>query len=133
MKTTGISHFKKRTIFVAVFGLIAAAVSQNVSNAYQYPSTVSNYNYRIFVPATAAPAAKALVAAPTLSFASVVYDTGTATVTPTGSATYVFGTPVSFNLSIVANPPSVAVNSCSWWRPPDCCKSFNLSWIDSCK
>ncbi len=111
MKTTGISHFKKRTIFVAVFGLIAAAVSQNVSNAYQYPSTVSNYNYRIFVPATAAPAAKALVAAPTLSFASVVYDTGTATVTPTGSATYVFGTPVSFNLSIVANPPSVAVNN----------------------
>ena len=111
MKTTGISHFKKRTIFVAVFGLIAAAVSQNVSNAYQYPSTVSNYNYRIFVPATTAPAAKALVAAPTLSFASVVYDTGTATVTPTGSATYVFGTPVSFNLSIVANPPSVAVNN----------------------
>ena len=111
MKTTGISHFKKRTIFVAVFGLIAAAVSQNVSNAYQYPSTVSNYNYRIFVPATAAPAAKALVAAPTLSFASVVYDTGTATVTPTGSATYVFGTQVSFNLSIVANPPSVAVNN----------------------
>ena len=111
MNSSLTSLAKKRTIFVAVFGLIAAAVSQNVSNAYQYPSTVSNYNYRIFVPATAAPAAKALVAAPTLSFASVVYDTGTATVTPTGSATYVFGTQVSFNLSIVANPPSVAVNN----------------------
>ena len=111
MNSSLTSLAKKRTIFVAVFGLIAAAVSQNVSNAYQYPSTVSNYNYRIFVPATTAPAAKALVAAPTLSFASVVYDTGTATVTPTGSATYVFGTPVSFNLSIVANPPSVAVNN----------------------
>ena len=101
-----ISHFKKRTIFVAVFGLIAAAVSQNVSNAYQYPSTVSNYNYRIFVPATAAPAAKALVAAPTLSFASVVYDTGTASVTISGT-----GTDASFNVAYSETPASVALDA----------------------
>ena len=111
MNSSLTSFAKKRAIFVAVFGLIAAAVSQNVSNAYQYPSTVSNYNYRIFVPATAAPAPKALIAAPTLSMASVVYDTATASVTPTGPATYVLGTPVSFNLNIVANPPSATVNS----------------------
>ena len=107
-----ISHFKKRTIFVAVFGLIASAVSQNVSNAYQYPSTVSNYNYRIFVPATTAPAAKALVAAPTLSFASLAaWDTGTATVTPSGTTSYPFNTPVSFNVDFVISPASTAVQS----------------------
>ena len=106
MNSSLTSLAKKRAIFVAVFGLIASAVSQNVSNAYQYPSTVSNYNYRIFVPATTAPAAKGLVAAPTLSFASVVYDTGTASVTISGT-----GTDASFNVAYSETPASVALDA----------------------